>query len=56
MSRFANAIHGFGRGARGGAEGQVEAVWNDVVLASSDATIVVEGNHYFRPAASTGIC
>jgi uncharacterized protein (DUF427 family) len=25
----------------------VEAVWNDQVIASSDDTIVVEGNHYF---------
>jgi uncharacterized protein (DUF427 family) len=29
----------------------VKAVWNDVVLAESDATVVVEGNHYF-PADS----
>lgn len=26
-----------------------QAVWNGVVLAESDATIVVEGNHYFPP-------
>lgn len=25
----------------------VEAVWNDQVIASSDDTVVVEGNHYF---------
>ena len=25
----------------------VKAVWKDVVLAQSDKTIVVEGNHYF---------
>ena len=25
----------------------IEAVWNDQVIASSDDTIVVEGNHYF---------
>jgi uncharacterized protein (DUF427 family) len=24
-----------------------QAIWHDVVLAESDATIVVEGNHYF---------
>jgi uncharacterized protein (DUF427 family) len=29
----------------------VKAVWNDTVLAESDDTVVVEGNHYF-PAAS----
>ncbi|REK17759.1 MAG: DUF427 domain-containing protein [Planctomycetota bacterium] len=26
-----------------------KAVWNDTVLAESDNTIVVEGNHYFPP-------
>ncbi len=26
-----------------------KAVWKDVVLAESDQTIVVEGNHYFPP-------
>ena len=25
------------------------ATWNDTVIARSDATIVVEGNHYFPP-------
>lgn len=29
----------------------MKAIWNDTVLAESDDTIVVEGNHYF-PAAS----
>ena len=27
----------------------VQAVWNGAVLAESDDTIVVEGNHYFPP-------
>jgi uncharacterized protein (DUF427 family) len=27
--------------------GPVRAVWNGVVLAESDRTVVVEGNHYF---------
>ncbi|NDP43561.1 MAG: DUF427 domain-containing protein [Aromatoleum sp.] len=27
------------------------AVWNGVVIAESDATVVVEGNHYFPPVA-----
>lgn len=27
----------------------MKAVWNDTVLAESDETIVVEGNHYFPP-------
>lgn len=25
----------------------MKAVWNDVVIAESDTTVVVEGNHYF---------
>ena len=29
----------------------MKAIWNDVVLAESDDTVVVEGNHYF-PAES----
>ncbi len=28
----------------------IRAVWNDTVIAESDRTIVVEGNHYFPPA------
>ncbi len=26
-----------------------QAVWNDAVLAESEETIVIEGNHYFPP-------
>lgn len=29
----------------------IKAVWNGVVLAQSDKTVVVEGNHYFPPEA-----
>lgn len=29
--------------------GPVQAVWNGTVIARSDRTIVVEGNHYFPP-------
>jgi uncharacterized protein (DUF427 family) len=29
----------------------MKAIWNDTVLAESDDTVVVEGNHYF-PASS----
>ena len=42
------------------------AIWNDTVVAESDATVVVEGNHYFpassvradllRPNATTTVC
>ena len=28
-----------------------KAIWNNAVLAESDETIVVEGNHYFPPDA-----
>ena len=27
------------------------AMWNDTVLAESDETVIVEGNHYFPPAS-----
>lgn len=43
-----------------------KAVWNDVVIADSADTVVVEGNHYFpieavdpavlRPSATTTVC
>jgi uncharacterized protein (DUF427 family) len=26
-----------------------KAIWNGVVLAESDTTVIVEGNHYFPP-------
>lgn len=26
----------------------MKAIWNDTVIADSDDTVVVEGNHYFR--------
>jgi len=28
-----------------------KAIWNNTVLAESDQTIVVEGNHYFPPSS-----
>jgi uncharacterized protein (DUF427 family) len=44
----------------------VEARWNGAVIARSDDTVVVEGNHYFpldsidptilRPSATTTVC
>lgn len=27
------------------------AIWNGAIIAESDATVVVEGNHYFPPEA-----
>ncbi len=38
-------------GAEEPASDKVRAVWNGVVLAESDQTRVVEGNHYFPPDA-----
>jgi uncharacterized protein (DUF427 family) len=29
----------------------MKAIWNGVVIAESDDTVVVEGNHYFPPEA-----
>lgn len=29
----------------------MKAIWNDTVIAESNETIVVEGNHYFPPSA-----
>ena len=29
----------------------MKAIWNETILAESDETIVVEGNHYFPPEA-----
>ena len=44
----------------------VKAVWNGAVIAESDDTVVVEGNHYFplaavrsdllRPSGTTSVC
>ena len=27
----------------------MKAIWNEVILADSDLTVVIEGNHYFPP-------
>ncbi|MCB1051264.1 MAG: DUF427 domain-containing protein [Acidobacteria bacterium] len=27
----------------------MKAIWNDTVIAESDQTVVIEGNHYFPP-------
>lgn len=29
----------------------MKAVWKDTVIAESDSTVIVEGNHYFPPDA-----
>ena len=28
-----------------------KAIWNNIVIAESDETIIVEGNHYFQQSA-----
>lgn len=38
------------RGESSNDHGPVQAVWNGTVIAHSDHTVVVEGNHYFPPA------
>lgn len=27
----------------------MKAIWNDIILAESNKTVIVEGNHYFPP-------
>ena len=49
MSTITEAIRRFLGGEGRDAAGPVQAVWNGVVLAESDRTVVVEGNHYFPP-------
>lgn len=44
----------------------MKAIWNDEIIAESDDTVVVEGNHYFpkdsikegllRPSDKTSVC
>jgi uncharacterized protein (DUF427 family) len=31
--------------------GGMKAIWNEVVIAESNDTIIIEGNHYFPPTA-----
>ncbi len=33
-----------------------KAIWKGVVIADSDQTVVVEGNHYFPPASLNHSC
>ncbi|MHB8659019.1 MAG: DUF427 domain-containing protein [Solirubrobacteraceae bacterium] len=49
-----------------GASGRIRATWNGAVIAQSERTIIVEGNHYFpvehvraeylRPSSHTSFC
>ena len=49
MSTISDAVRRFVGGDAHTANGPVQAIWNGVVLAESDRTVVVEGNHYFPP-------
>jgi uncharacterized protein (DUF427 family) len=31
----------------------MKAIWNDTVIAESDDTVIIEGNHYFPPESVT---
>jgi uncharacterized protein (DUF427 family) len=49
-----------------GASAMVKAIWNDTVIAESDDTIIIKGNHYFpdfslredfiKPSDTTSVC
>jgi uncharacterized protein (DUF427 family) len=49
MSTITERLRQFVGGDPRQATGPVQAVWNGTVLAGSDRTVVVEGNHYFPP-------
>lgn len=49
MSVLSDRIRRMMPAPRPPANGPVQAVWNGTVLATSDRTIVVNGNHYFLP-------
>lgn len=42
---------GFRNQTPGGEDPHVRAIWNGAVIADSDDTVVVEGNHYFPRSA-----
>lgn len=51
MSTITETIRRFLGGENDDASGPVQAIWNGVVVAESDRTVRVEGNHYFPPEA-----
>lgn len=54
MSTITETIRRFVGGGQQAAGGPFEATWSGTVIASSDRTVVVEGNHYFpRDALDT---
>jgi uncharacterized protein (DUF427 family) len=49
MSAITETLRRIVGGREAAATGPVQAVWNGAVVADSDRTVVVEGNHYFPP-------
>jgi uncharacterized protein (DUF427 family) len=49
VNTITEAIRRFASAAERTRAGAVQASWNGMVLAESERTIVVEGNHYFPP-------
>lgn len=49
MSAISTAIRRLVGAEDDAAAGPVQATWNGVVIASSDRTVVVDGNQYFPP-------
>jgi uncharacterized protein (DUF427 family) len=49
MSTNTDRLRRFVAGDQQPATGPVQAIWRGVVIAESDRTVVVEGNHYFPP-------
>jgi uncharacterized protein (DUF427 family) len=50
------ALEGVGGDARERGRPKVRATWNGVTIAESDATVVVEGQHYFPRASVRDEC
>lgn len=51
MSTITEKVRRFLGGENDSASGPVQATWNGKVIAESDRTVRVEGNHYFPPDA-----
>lgn len=49
MNTISTAIRRLVGGDEPAGAGPVQATWNDAVIASSERTVVVDGNHYFPP-------
>jgi uncharacterized protein (DUF427 family) len=49
MITITQTIRRFFGGNNASDSGPVQAVWNGTVIAESERTVVVEGNHYFPP-------